>query len=100
MKVNKYLLATVAVLAAMVFDETSACEAGCLNAWGEVNCISNDFKSTRCCHHSDTNCMGNYRWCTRGIWNYDYLQLTCPMQDCPNGNNAISHKHNVFGSRI
>ena len=44
--------------------------------------------------------MGSYRWCTRGIWSYDYLRLTCPAQDCPNGNNAIVHKHRRFGDRV
>lgn len=67
------------------------CYTDCgLEAWGQVNCITDDFTNSYCCRDDDTSCLSRYRFCTRGLTKNDYFRLTCPTIDCPK---ALIYKH-------
>ena len=71
-------------------------KADCWNKAGRANCITEDYKYSFCCDEWDKACMKNYKYCTYGLKEKNYMYLTHPSFGCPNNNDLGNMYHTKF----
>lgn len=62
-----------------------------------MHCIDEDFGYAECCSGADPSaCMEKFRYCTQGVEQNVYRELTCMQVSCPKGNKPAIHRHDDY----